>query len=114
MDYRKSVAGSWRVKSTDSAVILYESKFQEMNAQIEEQKQTLNANAEKNNLLEIKCKQQNRKEAEKYILIDQPAEQLSQSKKEKEQLMNELKETREMAAQTTDYRVMQKHIDKKK
>ena len=47
------------MKSADSAVILYERKFKDMNAQIEEQKQIVKADNEKNDKLEVKNRQLN-------------------------------------------------------
>ena len=44
------------LKSVDSAVILYERKFQEMNSQIEKEKQAQKAYIKKNDLLELKNK----------------------------------------------------------
>ena len=100
------------LKKADTAVILYERKFTQQNEQLEKQKKTIKSNSDMLEAKELTIRQLKKGEEDNKKLVADQATEVEKLKSEKDRLMKELEEARNMLAQNTGHQVMKQQIDK--
>ena len=102
------------LRSADTAIILYESKFKELNEKDQKKDTILKGERDKNQEQELKIKAQQQTIQNTQHVNEQKDAEIRKINAEKKELARRLAEAEKMLAQTSGHQVMTKQIDKQK